>query len=70
MFKNAKLVSTFVAPVKKGVLSVAISPSGKKAACVGMDEDHHIAILDLENQKVLTVVKGTRKVITKIIWTS
>lgn len=70
MFKDGKLVHTFVAPVKKGVMTVAFSPDGKKAACAGMDDDHHVALLDLANKAVLNVVKGTRKVITKIIWNS
>jgi hypothetical protein len=37
LYKDAKLVHKFVAPVKKGVLTIAISPDGKKAACAGME---------------------------------
>lgn len=69
LFKNGKLTYTYAAPVKKGVLALAISPDGRRAACAGMDEDHTVAILDLDNGKILAVSKGTRKVITKIVWT-
>lgn len=51
-------------------MAVAFSPDGKKAACAGMDDDHHVAVLDLVGGNILKVVKGTKKVITKIIWTS
>lgn len=34
-------------PVKKGIMCVGISPAGKRAACVGMDDKHEIAIVDL-----------------------
>lgn len=61
---------TFIAPVKKGVLAVAFSPDGKKAACAGMDDDHHVALLDLVGKTIVRVVKGTKKVITKLIWIS
>ena len=60
----------FHAPVKKGVLAVAISPDGRRAACAGLDDDHHVAVLDLKTGKVLACEKGTKKVITKIVWTS
>jgi microtubule-associated protein-like 6 len=70
LFKNQKLLKTFAAPVKKGVLAVAISPDGKKAACAGMDDDHCVAVLELDTGKLLTMVKGTKKVITKIVWIS
>jgi preprotein translocase subunit SecG len=35
-----------------------------------MDEDHTVALLDLGNGKVIATAKGTKKVITKIVWTS
>ena len=68
MFRNGKLDKTFSAPVKKGVLAIAISKDGTKAACAGMDDDHHVSVLDLESGKVLATVRGTKKVITKIVW--
>jgi WD40 repeat protein len=70
LFKNKKLLKTFTAPVKKGVLAVAFSPDGKKAACAGMDDDHEVSVLDLVSFKVLFTVKGTKKIITKIVWLS
>lgn len=70
LFKDAKLVKTFIAPVRKGVLAIAFSPDGRRAACAGMDDDHEIAVLDLEKGTVIAKTKGTKKVITKILWTS
>ena len=51
-------------------MAVAISPDGRKAACAGMDDDHHVSVLDLESGKIITTVKGTKKVIMKIVWTN
>ena len=68
LFRNGKLDKTFLAPVKKGVLAIAISTDGRKAACAGMDEDHHVSVLDLESGKTISTMKGTKKVITKIVW--
>ena len=46
-----------------------ISPDGKKAVCSGMDEDHHISVLDLESGKIITTRPGSKKIIMKIVWT-
>ena len=69
LYKNGNLDKKFVAPVKKGVLAIAISPDGRKAACAGMDDDHHVSVLDLESGKILVTTKGSKKVIMKIVWT-
>lgn len=58
----------FKAPVKKGVIAIAISPNGKYAVCVGMDDNHGMAVIDLENQTVVKVDKTTNKLITKLKW--
>lgn len=47
LFRDAKLIKTFNAPVKKGVLAIAFSPDGTKAACAGMDDDHEVAVINL-----------------------
>jgi hypothetical protein len=33
--------------VKKGVIAISISPNGKFVVCVGMDDEHGIAVIDL-----------------------
>lgn len=68
LFKDGNLKNKFKAPVTKGVLAIAISPNGDRAACAGMDEDHNVAVLDLEKGKVLSTVKGGKKVILKMGW--
>lgn len=49
---------------------MSISPNGKLGVCVGMDENHEIAVLDLVNKALLAKEKGGKKVITKIKWIS
>lgn len=70
LFRDKKLILSFKGVVKKGVMALAFSPDGTKAACAGMDDDHHVAVLNLDNGSVIATQKGTKKVITKIVWTS
>ena len=56
------------APVIKGVIAIAISPNGKYVACVGMDDNHGIAVIDWESKTVVKLDKTTNKLITKIKW--
>lgn len=67
-YKNAELVKSFKAPVTKGVLALSISPDGGKAIAVGMDNDHYLALLDLEKGTVICTAKGGKKVILKVGW--
>lgn len=69
-YRHAKLVRTFKAPVTKGVLTLAISPDGTKAIAAGMDDNHEIALLDLEQGTRLAKEKGGRKIILKVGWVS
>lgn len=68
--KDGKVKQRFRAPVTKGVLAVAISPNGERAVCAGMDDDHHVALLKLDQEKPLAKAKGGKKVILKIGWVS
>ncbi len=47
LYRGGEFVYSFKAPVKKGVISISISPNGSLGVCVGIDEDHTIAIFDL-----------------------
>lgn len=67
-YKDKRLIHTFKAPVTKGVLAVAINPEGNLGVCAGMDDEHWIALLDLEKGTILAKQKGTRKVILKMGW--
>ena len=40
------------------------------AVCAGMDDEHWIAVLDLEKRAVVAKQKGGRKVILKMAWVS
>jgi hypothetical protein len=64
------LVHTFNAPVKKGVLALAINPRSDLAACAGMDDDHLVTLLDLKKGTILSSVKGGKKAILKMGWVS
>jgi tricorn protease-like protein len=68
LYEQGEFKHAFKAPVKKGVIAVAISPNGKFAACVGMDDKHSMAVLDLESQTVVKLDETTNKLITKIKW--
>ena len=63
-------MKSFLAPVTKGVLALAISPDGSKAVAAGMDDDHYVAVLDLEKGTVITKQRGGKKVILKLGWVS
>ena len=53
--------------VTKGVLCLAISPSGDKAVCVGMDDDHTVAVINLStSNSVITKGKGGKEIILKV----
>lgn len=67
-YVNQKLVHTFKGPVKKGVLACAINPESKLAVCAGMDDDHLVALLDLNKRAVVSTKKGGKKVILKLGW--
>lgn len=69
VFRDGVLDKTFPHPVTKGILSVSINHDGTRAVCVGMDDDHHVALLDLEKGSRIAYVKGTKKVVLKILWT-
>jgi len=56
--------------VDKGVLCIGISPKGKYGVCVGLDDEHHIAVLDLVNKKVIVKQKGDKKIPTRVKWIS
>jgi hypothetical protein len=63
-------VQKIIAPVTKGVLAVGFSADGSLGACAGMDDNHHVAVFDVRTGDVLVRERGTRKVITKLLWVS
>ena len=69
-YRKGSLVASFKAPVTKGVLAASISPDGTKAVVAGMDDDHEVALLDLEKERVIKKNKGSKKVIMKLGWIS
>ena len=54
----------------KGVLALAISPDGTKAVAAGMDDNHDVAVIDLEKGTVIAKKRGGSKVILKLGWVS
>ena len=56
------------APVKKGVIAIAFSPNGQFVACVGLDEKHGMAVLDLKSKSLVSLEETTNKLITKLKW--
>ena len=51
-------------------MAASISPDGSKAAVVGMDDDHLMAVLDLNSGAVIAKQKGGKKIVLKIGWVS
>jgi tricorn protease-like protein len=58
--KDTEVIQRFIAPVLKGVLCLAISPEGKLGVCVGMDDYHEVAVVDLRTGEVRMKAKGGR----------
>lgn len=52
------------------MLAVGFSADGSLGACAGMDDNHHVAVFDVRTGDVLVRERGTRKVITKLLWVS
>jgi tricorn protease-like protein len=67
-YEQGQFIYSIKAPVIKGVIAIAISPNGKYAACVGMDDKHSMAVIDLESKTVVKLDKTTNKLITKLKW--
>lgn len=59
--KDERVIRKWRAPVTKGVMALAISPSGGLAVCVGMDDKHQLAVIDLEkDNKIVAQSDGGR----------
>jgi hypothetical protein len=68
VYKGGEFYNEFKAPVVKGVIAIAISPKGEFVACVGLDDKHGMAVIDLKSGKVAKLSETTNKLITKIKW--
>ena len=68
LYEDGKFIYSFKAPVTKGVIAVAVSPDGRLGVCVGMNETHHVTVIDLDNKKKLTSKEGGRKIIINAKW--
>jgi microtubule-associated protein-like 6 len=64
------LIASFKAPLEKGIAGLAFSPSGNKLAAVAMDDDHSVAIYDINTKVLLSTSKGDRSFIIEIVWVS
>ncbi len=42
----------------------------KLLACAAIDDDHYVAVVNVENGTVVAVEKGDRVPILQIVWTS
>ena len=59
-------IANFKAPLERGIAALAFSPSGKILAAVGMEDDHNIALYNLQVNAVICSVKGDREVIINL----
>ena len=68
-----EVLNEFKAVIKKGIASLAFSPSGNKLAAIAIDDDHHCCVLDVSTpgkNSVICVEKGPRDVVITLVWAS
>lgn len=63
-------IANFKAPLEKGIGALAFSPNSKVLAATGMDEDHSVALYNLQTNSLICCVKGDKEVITDMAFTS
>ncbi len=68
VYKEGEFFKSFKAPVIKGVIAIAISPNGENVACVGLDDKHGMAVIELKSGNIVKLSETTNKLITKIKW--
>jgi len=56
----------FKGGLTKGVANLAFSPSGNRLAGVALDNDHYVAVYDVEIGQTLCMVKGDTAVIVEL----
>jgi microtubule-associated protein-like 6 len=61
-------VANFKQPLEHCIAAVAFSPSGTKLAAVAMDDDHSIAIYDLNAGGCICSTRGDREKIIDVAW--
>lgn len=63
-------IANFKLPLERGIASLAFSSSGTKLVAIGMDDEHSVAIYNLQSNSVIVCSKGDREVILDAAWTS
>lgn len=63
-------VANFKLPLEHCIAAVAFSPSGSKLAAVAMDDDHSVAIYDINAGSCICSTRGDREKILELAWIS
>ena len=65
-----KLVRTIKGGIIKGVCVLKFSPDSSRLAAVCIDDNHHVAVFDVESGSLLGIEKGDTARILDLAWTS
>jgi len=67
--KTLEVVKSFKAVLKKGIVALAFSPSGKKLVAAALDTNHEVTVIDVA-KGTNQVFKGGVEVIVGLAWSS
>ena len=63
-------IAKFNAPLEKGIGALAFSPSGQSLLAIAMDDDHSLALYNLETNSLIISTKGDREKIIDVAFIS
>lgn len=63
-------IAKFNAPLEKGIGALAFSPSGNLLVAIAMDDDHNIALYNLQTNSLIVSTKGDREKILEVAFLS
>ncbi len=61
-------VANFKAPLERGITALGFSPSGGLLAAVSVDDEHNIAVFNLNTNAIIACVRGDTEKILDLAW--
>ncbi|CAG9325772.1 unnamed protein product [Blepharisma stoltei] len=59
-------IANFKQPLEKGISAIAFSPSATKLVAIGMDDNHSVAIYNLQSNSLICTTNGDREIILDV----